>query len=358
MRVGFARLFRKLYVIPQSRPDLRRSDFAHVSRILATRQIAGGPFVQRLERSFSRASGTRFAAATSSGTSALHLALLALDVGAGDEVLVPSYTCPAVAHAVMQTGAAPRFVDIDPETLNPTAALVSRRMTRRTKALIVTHTFGFPAAMDELASLDLPLLEDATMALGAMYRQRPVGSHGDIAVFSLYATKVVAAGQGGVVCTSRRDLLKTVRTLNGPDRPALAPVRYNYAMSDLTAGVALAQMNRLRSSLRRRSSIAGRYIDAVEAARLQKAAPESQPSYYRFAVRADNPAASMRRARRLGIVVDRPVAWPLHRLAGESPRAFPGTESAYRATLSVPLYPALTEREVDAVARALPEIFQ
>ncbi len=345
-------------MIPQSRPDLRLSDFAHIREILGTRQIAGGPFVQRLERAICLAAGTRFAAATSSGTTALHLALLALKIGAGDEVLVPSYTCPAVAQAVMHTGATPRFVDVDPETLNPTAALVSRRMTRRTKALIVTHTFGFPAPMDELASLGLPVLEDATMALGAMYRKRRVGSHGDIAVFSLYATKVVAAGQGGVVCTSRRELMRAVRNLDGPDRPALKPVRYNYAMSDLTAGVALGQMNRLRTSLRRRSSIAARYVDAVDPARLQKATPESRPIYYRFAVRAESAAASMRRARRLGIAVDRPVAWPLHRLAGESFRAFPGTEAAYRATLSVPLYPALTDREVDAIARALPEIFQ
>ena len=339
--------------------NVSKKAIVNAAKVLRSGWLSEGKAVKRFEGALAKGLGIANPVCVNSGTSALHLALLALRVGRGDNVLVPSYACPAVAHAVMQTGAAPRFVDVDPETLNPTAALAARRVTRRTKALIVTHTFGFPAAMDELAgALDLPILEDGTMALGARYRRRPIGSFGAISVFSLYATKLVAAGQGGVVCSNRQDLMDTVRNLNGPDRPALEPVRYNYAMSDLTAGVALRQMRRLTEALARRARIATRYGGAIDAGRLQKGLPHARPVYYRFAVRADDPAASIRRARRLGIMVDRPIAWPLHRLAGESPRAFAGTEAAYETTVSVPLYPALSNREVDVITRALPEIFR
>lgn len=325
--------------------------------ILRTRQIAGGPFVRQLERLLCRVAGASGAVATSSGTSALHLALLSLDIGNGDNVLLPSYTCPAVAQAVAMAGATPRFVDIDPETLNITAALTRRRVTRRTRAVIVTHTFGFPAAVDEIESLGIPVIEDCATAVGATYRRQPTGSHGAMAVFSFYATKMVGAGHGGAVSTARRDLIRRIRNFNGVDRPSLTPVRFNYLMSDLTAGLACAQLRRLRTIARRRRNLALRYATALDPWRLQQPVSDSRPVYYRFAVRSDNPSASIRRARRLGISVDRPVAWPLHRLANESREAFSGTEDAYRTLVSIPLYPALRQHEVELIARSLPEIF-
>ena len=132
----------------------------------------------------------------SSGTAALHLALAAMGVGPGDEVVVPSFVCSALLNAVTVTGASPVMAEIDPATLNLDPQDVERRLTLRTKAVVVPHMFGLPADLDRLLALGVPLVEDCAQAIGARYRGRPVGSHGKAAIFSFYATKVLATGEG------------------------------------------------------------------------------------------------------------------------------------------------------------------
>ena len=271
-------------MIPHSRPNLEAADFNYISEILRTRQVSQGHYVEELEETFRRVVGTRYACAVSSGTAALHLGLLALGASSGDEVVAPSYTCSAVLHAIHYTGAKPVLVDIDPATLNPTGGMIRRRLTRRTKAIIVTHTFGFPAAVDDITRLGPPVIEDCAHALGGSFKGEPVGSLGTLSVFSLYATKVICAGEGGVVCTNDPSMANCVRDLNRPDERIDYRIRYNYKMSDLTAGLALGQMKRLSVLLARRRAIAERYREAFQEAGVtfQKELPETQSTFYRF----------------------------------------------------------------------------
>ncbi len=346
-------------MIPQSRPDLRPSDFAYIREILRTRQVAAGALVARLEHQFCRCVRTRYAAAASSGTAALHLGLLALGIEPGDEVLVPSYTCASVLQAVFHAGAVARLLDVDATTLNITADIVGRRLSRRTRALIVTHSFGFPAPLDELLELGVPLVEDCSLALGATYRGRPVGAFGVLSTFSLYATKVACAGEGGMVCTNDRAVIHRIRDLNGPDGRMTWRPRFNYKLSDLAAGLALSQMRRLPSLLARRRGLAVRYTAAFRdcADRIQEAVPSAQPNYYRFLLRTPKAGSVIHRTRRAGIACDRPVVRPLHRYDNRiSVRDFPGTEEAFRSTVSIPLYPALTAREVATITRSVRRI--
>lgn len=348
-------------MIPQSRPDLRASDFAYIRKILKTRQVAGGILVAELERAFQRCVKVRFAASTSSGTAALHLGLLALGIGPGDEVLVPSYTCAAVLQAVQHAGARPRLLDIDEEAMNVTGPIVRRELTKRTKAVIVTHTFGFPAPLEELLGIGIPVIEDCALALGATYGGRPVGSLGTLSVFSLYATKVICAGEGGMVCTNDRDIIRRVRDLNGPDQRDDLRRRFNYKLSDLAAGLALKQIQRLPSLIARRRAIAARYLRAFKACpvEFQYPIPKAEPNYYRFVVRTPRAAAVIARARRAGIWCDRPVFRPLHHYFERATRGtLPATDAVFRSTVSIPIYPALSDREVRWVTQRLKRILQ
>jgi dTDP-4-amino-4,6-dideoxygalactose transaminase len=247
---------------------------------------------------------------------------------------------------------------VDEDTLNVSARLACRRMTRRTKALVVTHSFGFPAPLDELLALGVPIVEDCSLALGARYRGRPVGSHGALSVFSMYATKIVCAGEGGMVCTDDRRVLERLRDLNGPDRRETWRVRYNYKLTDLAAGLALSQMRRLPSMLARRRAIAARYRRALRgaAAHVQITVPKADPNYYRFIIRTPRAGAVIREARRAGIGCDRPVFRPLHRYLGGPAGEFPGTEAAFASVVSVPIFPALSERQVARVASGMRRI--
>jgi perosamine synthetase len=344
-------------LIPQSRPNLQASDFKYIRGILNSGQVAQGGLVKQLESAFSKTVGTRGACAVSSGTAALHLALLALGIRPGHEVMIPSYTCAAVWQAVRQSGATPRLIDIDPVTLNITAATIRKKMNPRCKAVVVTHSFGLPADLDEISKLGLPVIEDCALALGAIYKGKPVGSRGIISTFSFYATKMICAGEGGMVCSSNARLLARISDLNHTDmRNNLVP-RYNYKMSDLTAGLALSQLGRLPQYLTRRKKIAHRYITALgeKVAWISRTLPGSESNHYRFLVRTSNARRTIQRSERAGIRSDKPVFRPLHSyLHGGG--AFAGTDLAFETVVSVPLYPALRESEVQIICNRLPEV--
>ncbi len=344
--------------ISPSRPDLKKDDFNYVAEILKSRQVAGGPFVERLEDAFCLRLGIRHALAVSSGTAALHLALLALNIGHGDEVIVPSYCCAALLHSVFYTGATPVLADINPDTLNITEQEIRPLISRRTKAIIITHTFGFPADMEAILRFNVPVIEDCAQSLGARYRGKKAGMFGLISVFSFYATKVICAGEGGMVCTAHRRIASTLRDLNTPDKRANYRVRYNYKMSDLSAGLALRQFSRLDKMIERRKRIAACYIRAFKPCpnvKFQISLPGAEPIYYRFVIGTRHAKMLMEKTASQGIVCDRPVFRPLHQYLGLPAAQFPHTVSTWKTYVSVPLYPSLTEREVGRVAAVVRE---
>jgi perosamine synthetase len=338
-------------MIPQSKPDVTEQDFAYIQRIISSGQVAQGPLVDELETAFCCELGIAHSVAVANGTCALHLALLALNVGEGDEVVLPSYACASLLHAIHYTGAAPVLCDIDPETLNVTPRTIKERVTSRTRAVIVTHTFGFPADLTAILQLGLPVIEDCAQALGALSGGRCVGTVGVISVFSFYATKVICSGEGGMVCTSSAQLAARVRDLICPDMQNDYKVRYNYKLSDLAAGLALSQLVRLGDLIARRRHLAevyGQRLDVGVKIQGQRRIDNSEPIYYRFVVMADAAEALMTAAAEQGVVCDRPIFRPLHKY-GDDPGGIVDTEWVWKRAVSLPLYPALTDAEADKV---------
>lgn len=346
-------------MIRQSKPDLRVEDFAYIDRIVKTGQAAQGSMVAELEKISAMQIGTRHAVAVSNGTAALHLTLLALGIGPGDEVLVPSYTCAAVLQSVHYTGAGARLIDVDSHTFNISLMTARRHISRRSKALVVTHTFGSPAPLKDLLGLGVPIIEDCSHSLGASYRGRPTGSWGIASIFSMYATKMVCAGEGGMICSDDSGLIRRVRDMNGPDQHARWGARYNYKLSDLSAGLALSQMKRLRSFVQRRRELAARYKTAFEQCPVlfQQESPGAEPNHYRFTVLTPHAAQIVKSALQAGILCDKPISRPLHRYFTKMDiQSFPGTEAVYRDALSVPIFPALREAEVRHICKFMSRI--
>jgi len=281
-----------------------------------------------------------------------------LGVGEGDEVILPSYVCVAPLHAVEHVGATPRLADVDPSTYNLDPTDVRRRLTRRTRAIIVPHQFGLPSDLDRLLALGVPVIEDCAQAIGACYRNRPVGTFGAVSIMSFYATKLLTTGEGGMLLSRDRRLLSRVRDRRDYDERSVHAVRYNYKLTDFQAALGRSQLRRLPAMLHKRRRIARRYRRRW--ASLPIALPPSDQErshvYHRFVIGVPITASAVaRRLAGLGVTARPPVYRPIHLTLGLE--GFPGATHAYRHALSVPLYPALTSREEAIVIRALQQVF-
>jgi dTDP-4-amino-4,6-dideoxygalactose transaminase len=344
--------------IPHSRPWITPADVRAVVRVLRRGALAQGAEVEQFEAEVGAFVGMPDGVAVSSGTAALHAALLGLGVGAGDEVILPSYVCVAPLHAIEYVGATARLADIDPDTYNVDPIDVRRRCTRRTRAIIVPHLFGLPADLDALLRLGIPVIEDCAQAFGARYRNRPVGTFGTIAILSFYATKLFTTGEGGMVLSRDRRLLARIRDLRDYDERRRHATRFNYKLTDLQASLGRSQLRRLPAMLSRRAALAARFRRHWAALPIGLPVADARRThvYHRFVVSC--PAAAASTARQLstqGVTARLPVFQPIHRTLGLD--GFHGSDRAFRHALSVPLYPALTSKEAEVVIHALQRTF-
>jgi len=343
-------------------PELGEEELAEVAAVLETGQLTMGPKVEEFESLLAGAAGTTHAVAVSSGTAALHVGVLALGIGEGDEVLVPAYTFPATANVVALAGARPVLVDVDPVTMNIDAEDAARRVTPRTKAVLAVHLFGRPARLEELP--ELPVLEDAAGALGAEHRGRPCGSLGRLACFSFHPRKIVTTGEGGAVTTDDAELDERVRSLRHhgwspsnsyDDMPLPA---FNYRISDVLCALGIPQMRRLGELLAAREAIAAGYAERL--AHLDVVLPQADAGdrhgWQAFVVQVDRRDEVMAALRAQGIGCQIGT-YALHRLGayrGQGP--FPGADAAFERALALPLHGRLTEADLDRVATALDKI--
>lgn len=241
--------------LPVAEPLLGEKELSYVSDCIISNWVSStGKYVSQFESLFADYCGTRYAVTTSSGTTALHLALLALDVHQGDEVIVPSLTFIATANAVTYTGAKPVFVDSEQETWNIDPNRIEEAITPATKAIIPVHLYGHPANMDPILEIarrhKLTVVEDAAEAHGAEYKGKKVGSMGDIGVFSFFGNKIITTGEGGMVVTDNEDLAEKMRIVRAhgmdPNRRYWHTVLgYNYRMTNIQAALGVAQMERI-----------------------------------------------------------------------------------------------------------------
>ena len=343
---------------------------AALAGVLDSAQFVLGGEVAAFEREFAAYCGVREAVAVNSGTSALHLALLALGVGPGDEVITTPFTFVATVAAIVYTGATPRFVDIDPEYYTLAPDRLETAITPRTKAIIPVHLYGQPANMDAIGDIarrhSIPILEDAAQAHGAEYHGRRCGSLGDLAAFSFYPGKNLGAcGEGGAVVTDNPAHAATMRILRdwGQTKKYDHRVKgFNYRMDGFQGAVLRVKLRYLEQWTEARRSRAAAYRRALQGAPLTPPAerPGCRHVYHVYAVRVRERERLQReltdRGIQSGIHYPIPVhLQPAHADLGYVAGDFPESERAAAEVLSLPLYPELSDEQVETVARAVSE---
>jgi perosamine synthetase len=338
-------------IVPHSRPSLGKLEEEAALRVLRSGMLAPGREADAGAALLARLSGCAGAVLLSSGTTALTLALRSLGIGSRERVAIPSYACAAILHAVRDSGARPLVCDIDPETLGLDPEDVARRGQGSVRAVVLVHPFGLPVRPEPFRARGLLVVEDCAQAAGALDRHAPVGSRGDAAVFSFGPTKVVTCGgPGGGLASPRTSIVDQARDLAHNDEKDDDQPRTNGLMGDLHAAIAAAQMGRLSEFRDRRLSIARLYDEAIAPLGLERPAPPPgvEPMPYRYVVRVPEATRLIEALGRRGIGARRPVYRPLHRLA-RSEGVFPHTERAHQTLVSLPLYPALSDAEVERV---------
>ncbi|HKP19187.1 MAG TPA: DegT/DnrJ/EryC1/StrS family aminotransferase [Gaiellaceae bacterium] len=338
-------------------PDTGEAELAEVAAVLDSGQLTMGPRVAELEAGLARACGVEHVVAVSSGTAALHLAVLALGIGPGDEVLVPAYTFPATANVVALAGARPVLVDVDPETFNIDPARVE--VGPRTKAIVPVHLFGRPARLEQLPQLTV--LEDAAGALGARRRDRLCGGLGDAGCLSFHPRKIVTTGEGGAVTTNDGELAERIRSLRHhgwspsdryDDLPAGA---FNYRLSDILAAVGIPQVGRLEQLLAARERVAAGYAERLSGlpVTLPEADEGDRHGWQAYVIQLDRRDDAMAELRARGIQCQIGT-YALHRLSAYRDQgSFPGADACFERALALPLHSRLTDSDLDRVVDAL-----
>ena len=371
-------------MLPYGRQALDEADVAAVVESLRSDWLTTGPRVAEFERRVAERVGVRHAVAVSSGTAALHAAAFAAGLGPGDEAIVPPLTFAATANAVLYQGATPVFADVLPDTLTLDPARAREQLTARTRAIVAVDFAGHPADLDELRALartqGLALLDDAAHALGAEYRGRPVGGRADLTTFSFHPVKHVTTGEGGMVVTDDAALAERVarfrnhgittghaeRFQSGEWFYEMVDLGFNYRLTDVQCALGLSQLGKLDRFLARRAAIAARYREALgrlPGVALQTVAPDVRHAWHIFPLLLDldRLAADRRaifaalRAEGIGVNVHYiPVYWhPYYQRLGYPKGLCPVAERAYERLLTLPLFPAMEDRDVEDVVTAV-----
>jgi perosamine synthetase len=359
--------------IPVAEPALVGNEKTYVLDCIESTWISSaGKYVERFEAAFADFCNVKHALSCCNGTAALHLALLAQNVGPGDEVIVPTLTFVSTPNAVSYCGARPVFIDSEPETWNLDPALLEELITPRTRGIIAVHLYGHPVDMDPVLSLarkyGLFVIEDAAEAHGAQYKRRHIGSIGDVATFSFYGNKIIATGEGGMVTTNDDRLAATMRQLKGqgmdPRRRYWFPVLgYNYRMTNVAAAIGLAQLEKADWHIARRREIAAHYarrLGHVPGLALQPEKPWARNVYWMSSVvLAEQSVARDTAIAALAAegIETRPFFYPMHTLPmyqglakGQS---FPVGERLAASGINLPSGATLTEADVDRVCDQL-----
>lgn len=353
-------------------PDLSGNEKLYVNECIDSTWISSaGRFIGDFERAFADLCGATHAIATNNGTTALHLALAALNIGPGDEVIVPVLTYIATANAVRYCGATPVFADVEPDTMNLDPEAFEAAITDRTRAVVPVDLYGHPADMKAITEIadrhGIIVVEDSAEAHGAEIGGKRVGSLGHATAFSFFGNKILTTGEGGAVTTDDDALAARLRLLRGqgmdPDRRYwFTDVGFNYRMTNIAAAIGLAQLERFDESLSRRDTIAERY-GALFAGVPRISLPRSRPGYRRvnwiYTVTIDGISTEQRDQLILGMAADgietRPVFHPLHHLPPylEPHSAYPVAERLGATGISLPTHVGLTDADLESVAFAL-----
>ncbi len=367
--------------IPVARPEMGEPEWQAIRQVIESGWVTQGPKVEEFEAALASQAGASHAVAVSSCTTALHLSLVVAGVAPGDEVVVPSMSFIATANSVVHAGATPVFAEVEPDTFNLDLADVERRITPRTKAIILVHQLGLPADIDGCAALarrhGLQVIEDAACAIGSGYHGTPIGGHGKLVAFSFHPRKLVTTGDGGMILTSDAGYAERLRLLRQHGmsindrvrnaatsvvREQYVEVAWNYRLTDIQAAMGIEQIRRLPAMVERRQALADRYDRALADHEVVRTPSRPADTYWNvqsYAIRLDGwdlaaRDAVMQHLLDLGIA-SRPGVMTAHRepaYAGHS-EPLPVSERASDTSLVLPLYTQMTDADVDECASAL-----
>ena len=363
--------------VPMAMPDITEEEAMAVAQVVRSKRLALGPNLQEFESQMAEYTGRKHAIAVSSGTAGLHLSLMAMGIGKGDEVLVPSYTFVASVNCILFTGAVPVFVDVDEKTFCVCPEDAKRKIGPKTKAMVCVDVFGHPAPLEELEKLcrehNMRLIDDSCEGLGASYKGKKVGKYGDTAVFAFYPNKQITTGEGGMILTDDDEIARKCRTIMNQGRDSMSQwlehveLGYNFRMSEIHAAVGRVQMTRLNEILSKREQVAHWYLEALkdaEGIRTQHIAAEAQMSWFVFVVTLEEGLDRdlvIEQLEKRGIP-SRAYFTPIHtqpylknyEIKGED--HLPVTNKVGKLTMALPFYGDMPREEVDYVARNLLEV--
>ncbi len=364
-------------MIPVSQPVLSTHTRTYILDCLKTGWVSsGGSYINRFENNFAQYLGVKYGVTTTNGTTALHLALAALNIGKHDEVILPDLTIISCAFAILYTGATPVIVDVDPKLGNIDPAKIETKITKRTKAIMIVHLYGHPADMDPIMAIakkyHVAVIEDAAEAHGAIYKGKRVGSIGDIGCFSFYANKIITTGEGGMIVTNNPKLATHARLLKDlahtPKQRFLhEEIGYNYRMTNLQAALGVAELEQIEVYIEKKRAMAKTYnelLKDIPHLELPSEMPWAKSVYWMYAlhVKKSSPLTKNELRRKLALlgVETRDFFVPLH----EQPvlRNIKGLLSNEKYSVStdlserglyIPSGLALTKKQMVAVAHAL-----
>ena len=362
--------------IPIARPVIDEEEIEAVTRVLKSGILAHGEEVENFEREFAEYIGVKHAVAVVNGTVALDLALKALGIGPGDEVVTTPFTFIATANSILFQGAKPVFADIDLRTYNIDPEQVKEKITSKTKAIIVVHLYGQPADMKALTEIaedhKLFLVEDCAQAHGAKFMGRKVGGFGHVSIFSFYATKNMTTGEGGMVVTNDDKIAEKVRLLRNHGQQHKyyhVELGYNYRMTNVLAAIGrvqLRKLDKLNSIRRRNAEMLTKAISRIKGLVPPYVDPRVEHVYHQYVVRVteDYPLTRDQLAeelgkRGIGTAIHYPIPihrQPLYQRLGYDQNCCPNSIEASKTVLSLPVHPSLTREDLDYIVKALEEI--
>lgn len=362
--------------VPLSSPDIGPEERELVNRVLDSGVLSLGPLVENFEQMIADYLEVDHAIGVSSGTAGLHLAVRALGIGEGDEVITTPFSFVASSNCILYERARPVFADIEPDTLNIDPAHVESLVTLKTRAILPVHVFGHPADMDALSDIaerhGLAVIEDACEAIGSLCNGKKAGSMGDAGVFAFYPNKQITTGEGGVIATNNRALADLCRSMRNQGRSMAdlwlhhARLGYNYRLDELSAALGVAQMKRIDEILAQREAVARTYhakLGSLKGVILPGVRPEVRMSWFVYVIRLEQ---GINRDRVMYYLRDngvdcRPYFTPIHlqpfyqQLFHYREGCYPNTERAASSTLALPFFNRLTEQQVDYVSQVLRE---
>lgn len=375
-------------LLPYSKQWLNDEDLEAVCRVLSSDWLTTGPMVKQFEEAVACYVGAGYGVAVSSGTAALHAAMYALGIGPGDEVIVPPMTFTATANCVVFQGAVPVFADVDPETLLIDPEQVRAKISERTKAVIAVDYAGQPCDYDALRQIcsdhSPALVADSCHALGAAYKGRKAGTLADLTVFSFHPVKHITTGEGGMVVTGDSDFAKRMlsfrnhgitsdhkqRAVEGTWYYEMVDLGYNYRITDFQCALGVSQLKKLSDWLARRRELAKRYDQSLAGMRgisPLKANAFNQHAYHLYVIRLDCEHLKIGRAEVFNALRERNIGVNVHYIPvhlhpfyrkkfNTGPGMCPAAEKAYEEILSLPMFPQMSDRDVDYVVDALTDI--